>query len=1818
MANFNKADLEFILKQIKIAEAHPDGNVPIGFGADQISSPMLPYGLRTVDGSYNNLVPGQSEFGAADNVFPRITPPDFRSAETLPFDPDGPGPLQIGDPTSYTQTSGIVVDSQPRIISNLIADQSANNPAAVEAAGPTPVVSDNGTLFIPNVAPDVGLSARFNSWFTLFGQFFDHGLDLVTKGNSGIVFVPLQPDDPLFVPGSPTNFMVLSRATNQPGPDGVIGTADDIHAHTNTTTPFVDQNQTYTSHPSHQVFLREYALVNGKPVATGRLLDHAGGGLPTWADVKAQAQTMLGITLRDQDILNIPLLATDAYGHFLRGPNGFAQIVTENGLVEGNAGGLTVPANAIRTGHAFLDDIAHSAVPFGDHDNNPATPQRALTPDTNKTAGVDDNNPSTYDNELLNAHYITGDGRGNENIGLTSVHHVFHSEHNRLVDQAMSVIESSGDAAFIAEWKLPNGDWNGERLFQAARFGTEMQYQHLVFEEFARKVQPEVNAFAGYSDDIDPAIVGEFAHAVYRFGHTMLTDTMARINPDGTHDDIPLIEAFLNPLAFASSGTDAREAAGAIVRGMTNQIGNEIDEFVTGAVRNNLLGLPLDLATINLARGRETGLPKLNDAREQFFTATNDAALKPYGSWAEFKLGITNPLSLVNFIAAYGIHPDLQAASTLADKRAVALSLYDGSHPDSVAFLNGDAAATGVNNIDLWIGGLAEKIMLFGGMLGSTFNFVFETQLEKLQDGDRFYYLGRTAGLHFLTELENNSFAELIIKNVDGVKHLPGDVFSHPDYSFEIGNLGTSGPIVDDPNTVDYDESALPSGSLIRMNDGTVRFTGEEHIMMGGTEGNDRMHAGNGDDTLWGDGGIDRLEGGAGNDIIHGGDGDDIITDEFGTDNIKGEGGNDVISAGAGVGDLILGGDGNDFVVGGADPKEIFGGAGNDFIIAGNSTDTVLGGEDDDWIEGGDQADLLQGDNADPFQVSPIIGNDVIIGDGGDDDYDAESGDDIMVSGAGIERNEGMLGFDWVTARLDSSEGVTVGQDFDLLRLGLLSPDLDAIRDRFDMVEALSGWNNDDVLRGDNRDATLMIGHELNNIGLISGLQQLLDDAHRGVKQTSFTGGNILLGGGGSDIIEGRGGNDIIHGDKWLNVRLSVVDANNNEIQSTNSMTELQSQMFSGEINPSQIRIVREILPTTPGVNDIDTVVFSGNRAEYTISPLSTRLMTVTHTGGTQIDGSDILMGVERLQFADQTIALVPLPNNSPATGMITINDTTPGENQELLATTNFNDPDGVNNATIVLTWQAEFTPGAWTPVGTGQIFTPSDLMLNAPLRVVATFQDNKGASEQIISGATVPVVSANGVPVINDTTPREGMKLSTSVANITDPNGVVGVTFNYQWQVGGGLIWTNITGATGANFRPTQSQVGQQLRVLVSYTDNAGNAEQLASAPTAVVGDLFIGTIGNDIFNGTEGDDYANGGKGVDTLNGNGGDDKLKGGFGNDTINGGSGNDTIDGKGGNDTINSGVGDDVILAGISSGFDAIDGGDGSDRLQVTANNVVIGLSSLAGIEEISSGSFTGVRIAGTSAANTLDFSATTLTGITSISGNGGNDILIGSTGNDTINGGAGNDTINGGAGDDVILVPGTSGFDTIDGGVGSDQIQATANDVVIGLSSLAGVEEISSGGFTGVRIAGTSAADTLDFSATTLTGITSISGNGGNDILTGSAGNDTINGGWGRDTITGGAGDDFLNGGTGFDSFVFNTAGFGNDTIGGGATELFDAIGGTASTQDLIDLRGLGLTFTDLTITQVGTDTLITIGADSITLLGVKAAKIDSTDFISQ
>ena len=548
------ADLAFILKQIKIAERHsrafegnPDPGTPInpdpigdpmycqsmvGPGANQIPDRLTSYGLRTVDGSCNNLFPGRDKFAAADVPFPRLTKPIFSAAQPSPTDFFGPGSGTIPS-SSYAQKKGFVFDDEPRVISNLIVDQTSTNPAAIAAAefpvrtqgdpgvhhcttdpDPTAIppvvgvpagcVPSHQTLFIPNVTTDVGLSPPYNSLFTFFGQFFDHGVDQTVK-SGGTVFVPLRADDPLITlgpDGKPNTgdevppgqqFMVLTRAQNQPGPDGVLGdraptdpgagpctslnvpagcdeSADDVQNANNTDTPWVDQSQTYTSHAAHQVFLREYRLNSANhPVSTGKLL----GGLPagqtylnspdgtdgigTWAAVKKQAADVLGLKLVDKDVVNVPMIAADPYGKFIPGPlRGLPQYVLKDGtLLEGNlASPVPVPANVVYFDTPFLTDIAHNADPTAQVHAD-GSPCATITPDADNTPSADfANQPEcTYDDEMLNAHFACGDGRCNENIALSTIHQIFHSEHDRLVDYIKGVLNATPPRPASRRWR---------------------------------------------------------------------------------------------------------------------------------------------------------------------------------------------------------------------------------------------------------------------------------------------------------------------------------------------------------------------------------------------------------------------------------------------------------------------------------------------------------------------------------------------------------------------------------------------------------------------------------------------------------------------------------------------------------------------------------------------------------------------------------------------------------------------------------------------------------------------------------------------------------------------------------------------------------------------------------------------------------------------------------------------------------------------------------------------------------------------------------------------------------------------------------------------------------------------------------------------------------------------------------------------------------------------------------------------------------------------------------------------------------------------
>lgn len=1582
--NITYNDLQYILDQIKMGEAHAKRTATSlnglsvdqsstsikypynvtradrcltaddvasaatsAFGATGLSGSYLwtaedPLGIRTVNGECNNISSVMAEasgaaqplaadtagWGSAEKTFTRLS-------------------LQANIPTTalaltdaqklYETPTANVIDPSPRVISNLISDQSLNNPAAVAAAydaastlygaqsyateiAINATTGDTSTILsIPNITADYNVSAGYNSWFTLFGQFFDHGLDLVPKAGAAVL-IPLNVDDPMYVnaSGAP-NMMVLTRAADANGQS------------TNETTPWIDQSQTYGSHPSQNFFVREYTTSVSNSILTakanGRLLENADGGLPTWKDVKKQAKK-LGILLTDYDAKSVPVIATDQYGKFIPGSNGYPLMLFSNGgnykWVQGYAGGL--PTNiggasntwvAVSSGHAFINDTTASAVPYASSQCRKVDPK--LLPDLDGVINSAIANPSCtyYDNETLDIHLVAGDGRVNENIGLSAIHNVFHNEHNLLVQDIKDLLNNDPVVPAAFKDEFTNNRNGGERLYQAARFVMEMEYQHMAYDEFVRRIAPELPLFVSYDPSKNAAVTAEFASAVYRLGHSMLNETIARSYPGQFYDptnnqDVALIGAFTNPSqarlvrpgviasatysggvfkytmaqnetaplagevvtianmgntdfnikdAVVASGTASTfrvlqsykaglasastvpapsggvisavsrtsdcttrapivctnyatatitdpgtngysftpaEAAASVAQGMSSQRGNEIDEFVTDAVRNNLLGLPLDLATLNITRGRDVGLPTLNQ-----FRAQNSPKLQPYLTWADFiENGLRHPESGANFIAAYGTHPSVLAATTIADKRAAGIAITTaglvvnitdavsngstitftglntyspgqvvtisgitglaavcnlsnvtvtaadvasftvasnvscaGYHQanaqtpgsggyaefvsngtstavqppaDAKAFYNStgtwNADNNGLNNIDLWMGGLAEKPAkqpILAPMLGTTFQYVFTEQMQRLQDNDRFYYLSRLVGMNLFGEIPAQKFTDIVRRNTPSVSS------GNPTAVKGIIGMNNPGFAVSDcaaSNTPSLVPGIMTCAGMKTDKNGLMSHNGLDNVTIfaaPGSTAHAALAGGNGDDSIQGGAGDDLLTGGpSGGDLIDGAAGDDIIMGGFGEDLLKGGAGDDVINTGSSqIGDIADGGSGNDFIHCGECAglaASFIGEAGNDFIQGGKNSDLKLdGGEGDDWIEGGAGLDIMDGDNGPLLNILiglPVLfgGNDVMNGGAGQDMMFGDGGDDIFLLGNGTGFPDGTYGFDWANyeynVRYDNTTAFRPNAWADLSG-ALTNPNTARTNDTLVNIEGLSGSSGNDKLFGGLGLAditvaangrtplgragqiTLTLPGVLNIAGgsivtgtgiapnavvlalvnviaggnttiqlsapniadvpgpiqistaplvvpsLITGLPEIVTGTPGTVKYTAtdplstkWSGGGIIFGGDGNDTVYPSSGADILHGSAYLHTCIAVTkspvpsqvlaatDVVCGAGRGFSNMTLLAPFMDAGVLKPGELKIVREILPTSTQVTGL---VSTGTAVTY-------------------------------------------------------------------------------------------------------------------------------------------------------------------------------------------------------------------------------------------------------------------------------------------------------------------------------------------------------------------------------------------------------------------------------------------------------------------------------------------------------------------------------------------------------------------------------------------------------------------------------------------
>lgn len=250
--------------------------------------------------------------------------------------------------------------------------------------------------------------------------------------------------------------------------------------------------------------------------------------------------------------------------------------------------------------------------------------------------------------------------------------------------------------------------------------------------------------------------------------------------------------------------------------------------------------------------------------------------------------------------------------------------------------------------------------------------------------------------------------------------------------------------------------------------DDEIRGTDSDDLLFGGTgnnlinsgKGNDRINTGDGNDVIFGGLGDDLIETGDGDDEIEGGEGDDLLFGGTGNNRINAGKGNDRINTGdgndvifgglgddlieSGVGDdEIEGGDGDDLLFGGAGNNLVNAGKGNDRINTGDGNDVIFGGLDDDVIESGSGDDEIAAGDGDDIifggtgnnlvnagkgndRINTRDGNDVIFGDEGDDEVSTGSGDDLLFGVSGSDVLDGGEGIDEYYFGADAKGSVRV------------------------------------------------------------------------------------------------------------------------------------------------------------------------------------------------------------------------------------------------------------------------------------------------------------------------------------------------------------------------------------------------------------------------------------------------------------------------------------------------------------------------------------------------------------------------------------------------------------------------------------------------------------------------------------------------------------------------------------------------------------------------------------------------------------------------
>jgi peroxidase len=330
---------------------------------------------------------------------------------------------------------------------------------------------------------------------------------------------------------------------------------------------------------------------------------------------------------------------------------------------------------------------------------------------------------------IVNGAFVTGDPRVMENPELTVTTILFMREHN----------------FWVGVLKSQHPNWSGNQLYNMAKAINTAEYQNIVYKEFLPVlIGPVLGSYRGYNPNVNAQATQEFSTAAFRVGHSQVSGTQEGIDNTGA-------VVFTENLAAAFFNTatiDISNGINPLLRDLGTDFSQATDVYAIPELRDLLMaglvggGVDLiDLIAIDIQRQRDVGLGTLNQTRRAL-------KMSPYRQISD----LTND-------------PVLQSELQ---------SLYSTPSPTSTTI-----PKTAIDNIDLFIGGLAEKHAA-GALVGQTFQTIIKDQFDALRAGDRFFWLNEGFDQATASMIANTTLATLIKRNA-ATPNLQTNVFLQAD-----------------------------------------------------------------------------------------------------------------------------------------------------------------------------------------------------------------------------------------------------------------------------------------------------------------------------------------------------------------------------------------------------------------------------------------------------------------------------------------------------------------------------------------------------------------------------------------------------------------------------------------------------------------------------------------------------------------------------------------------------------------------------------------------------------------------------------------------------------------------------------------------------------------------------------------------------------------------------------------------------------------------------------------------------------------------------